>query len=152
MKSRPDSAVSKIVVRNLQRARRINVRDLERFAKAALARCLKIRKRVPTELMRLREISVLLVSDRRMTGLHRQFLGKSAPTDVLTFQHGEIVVSVETAARNARRFGNSLGQELRLYLVHGLLHLHGFDDRNNADAKKMEAAQWRILERADGLN
>jgi probable rRNA maturation factor len=142
----------RLTIRNAQRSIGINPVELEKFARKALALCLQIPKREPTELMRLREISVLFVSDWRMAALHRRFLGKSGPTDVLTFQHGEIVVSAETARRNARRFGNSLGGELRLYLVHGLLHLHGFDDGTKADAKKMEKVQRRILRRAAGLN
>ena len=80
-----------------------------------------------------------------MASLHRQFLNQSGPTDVLTFQHGEIFISIETARRQARAFGNSLTRELRLYIVHGLLHLHGFDDRKRTDARKMERIQKRIL-------
>ena len=80
-----------------------------------------------------------------MASLHRQFLNQTGPTDVLTFQHGEIFISVETARRHARVFGNSLARELRLYIVHGLLHLHGFDDRERADTRKMERMQSQIL-------
>lgn len=137
-----------ISIRNLQRGVKIDCANLEEFAQEALGLCFHLKKTMPTELTSSREISVLLVSDQRMTRLHRKFLSKSGPTDVLTFQHGEIVISVEMAARNARRFKNSLGQELRLYLVHGLLHLHGFDDQSEADARKMEVAQKRILRRA----
>ena len=146
MNSRPT-----ISVRNLQRSVRVNINSLEAFAGKALAECLRIRKKVQTELTLLRAVTVLLVSDRRMSWLHRKFLGKSGPTDVLTFQHGEIVISVETAVRNARRFKTSLRAELRLYLVHGLLHLHGFDDQTVSQAKKMVAEQQRIVART-GLN
>lgn len=137
-----------ISVRNRQRSVGVDIASLERFARKALDYSLRHKKRGATELMRLHAISVLLVSDRRMAELHRRFLGKRGPTDVLSFEHGEIVVSVETAVRNARRFRSSLGKELRLYIVHGLLHLHGFDDRTPADAQKMEATQKRILSRA----
>jgi len=102
-------------------------------------------KRKPTNLAKLREIFVWVVSDRRMAALHRQFVNQAGPTDVLTFQHGEIFISVETARRHARAFGNSLTRELQLYIVHGLLHLHGFDDRKQADARKMDRVQERIL-------
>jgi probable rRNA maturation factor len=64
---------------------------------------------------------------------------------VLTFQHGEIFISVETAKRNARAFGTSLLRELQLYIVHGLLHLHGFDDRTASAGRKIKAAQEKIL-------
>jgi rRNA maturation RNase YbeY len=80
-----------------------------------------------------------------MAWLHRQFLGQSGTTDVLTFQHGEIFISVETARRHARTFGNSLTRELQLYTVHGFLHLHGFDDRTKAEAREMQKIQEKIL-------
>ncbi len=98
--------------------------------------------------MRLGNIFVWLISDRRMSRLHRQFLGETGPTDVLTFQHGEIFISVEMAKRHARLFGNSIMRELQLYIVHGLLHLHGFDDRTQSGARKMKKAQEKILSRA----
>jgi probable rRNA maturation factor len=143
------AALPQITVRNLQRTALVNVGDLEKFAAKALRACLRLRTRKPTDLIRLSEIFVWLVSDRRMASLHRQFLNQTGPTDVLTFQHGEIFISVKTAGRHARVFGNSLAHELRLYIVHGLLHLHGFDDRKSADARKMERMQRRILTAAN---
>jgi probable rRNA maturation factor len=139
------AALPQIAVRNLQRTVPVSIADFEQFAAKALRACLQLRQRKPTNLTRLCEIFVWFVSDRRMASLHRQFLNQAGPTDVLTFQHGEIFISVETARRHARRFGNSFARELRLYVVHGLLHLHGFDDRKRADARKMERMQKRIL-------
>jgi probable rRNA maturation factor len=141
-------SLPRIAVRNLQRTVPVNVGYLENFAAKALRACLRLRRRKPTDLTRLREIFVLLISNRRMASLHRQFLRQTGPTDVLTFQHGEIFISVETARRHARIFRNSLGRELCLYIVHGLLHLHDFDDRKRADARKMERIQKRILSAA----
>jgi probable rRNA maturation factor len=138
----------KISVRNLQRKVRVTVVDLEKFARKALSLCLRMPPKEKTDLIRLPEISVLIVSDSRIASLHRQFMNESQPTDVITFQHGEIFVSAETARRNARRFGNSLARELCLYVVHGLLHLHGFDHHNEGSARKMEIAQRRILAEA----
>jgi probable rRNA maturation factor len=134
-----------ISVRNLQRKIRFNVGELETFAADAVQRCLQLRKAKRSDLCKLREVFVWLISDRRMAVLHRQFLGQSGPTDVLTFQHGEIFISVETARRHARAFGNSLTRELELYIIHGLLHLHGFDDQTPGEARKMRAAQEKIL-------
>jgi len=139
------AAAPQIGVRNLQRSVPVNVVDLEKFAAKVVRCCLQMDKRKPTNLANLREIFVWLVSDRRMGSLHRQFVNQTGPTDVLTFQHGEIFISVETARRHARAFENSLTRELQLYIVHGLLHLHGFDDRKHADARKMERMQKRIL-------
>jgi probable rRNA maturation factor len=106
---------------------------------------LQLQKGKQTDLRKSGEVSVWLISDRRMALLHRKFLGQLGPTDVLTFQHGEIFISVETAQRHARAFGNSLLRELKLYIVHGLLHLHRFDDQTPSKAHKMKAAQEKIL-------
>jgi probable rRNA maturation factor len=138
----------RINVGNRQRKIPVNAVGLENFAAKAVRRCLEAHKTKTTELATLRDIFVWLISDRRMTRLHRQFLGETGPTDVLTFQHGEIFISVEMAKRQARVFGNSLVRELQLYIVHGLLHLHGFDDRTRAQACKMKKAQERILRHA----
>jgi probable rRNA maturation factor len=140
---------AEIRVRNLQRIVPINAAAFEKFASKALPLCLALPKTKTTDLTRLREISVLIVSDRRIASLHRQFLNVSGPTDVITFSHGEIFISAETARRHAREFGNPLTRELRLYVVHGLLHLHGFDDSNKVGACKMEKAQERILKQAE---
>ncbi len=134
-----------IFVRNLQRKSRVNVVDLQVFVGKALDRCLQLHKKKETDLRKLTEIFVWLVSDRRMASLHQKFMHQTGPTDVLTFQHGEIFISVTTARTNARAFGSSLASELRLYIVHGLLHLHGFDDRTKAGARKMKKMQERIL-------
>lgn len=135
----------RIRVRNLQRKIPANVGELDTFAARAVQRCLQLRKQKRTDLRKSREIFVWLISDRRMAVLHRKFLGQAEPTDVLTFQHGEIFIGVETARRQARAFGNSLTRELKLYIVHGFLHLHGFDDRTPAEARRMKTAQEKIL-------
>jgi len=137
--------VPKISVRNLQRKISVNVAELERFSKYAVQHSLQLPKRRRTDLRKLSEIFIELISDRRMALLHRKFLGQSGPTDVLTFQHGEIFISVETARRHAHAFENSLLRELKLYIAHGLLHLHGFDDETPSESHKMKAAQEKIL-------
>ena len=135
----------KIEVRNLQRKIAVDVFDLQKFARKAAALCLRLPTKNKTELNKLSEVSVLFVSDRRMAALHRRFMNESGPTDVMTFHNGEIAISTDTAFRNARRFGNPLNRELRLYIVHGLLHLHGFDDRDEASTGKMRIAEEKIL-------
>ena len=120
------------------------------FAVKALRRCLQLHKRKPTDLDKLHWLFVWLISDRRMAQLHRKFMHRTGPTDVLTFQHGEIFISVETANRHARAFGNSLASELRLYIVHGLLHLHGCDDQTQTSARKMHKMQEKILRDCSG--
>jgi probable rRNA maturation factor len=142
--------VPEILVHNLQREISVNVAELEKFADDAVQNSLQLHQRQRTDLRKLRKVFVWLISDRRMALLHRKFLGQSGPTDVLTFQHGEIFISVETARRHARAFGNSLVRELNLYIVHGLLHLHGFDDQTPGKAHKMKVAQEKILRICSG--
>ena len=144
---RKSAAAPALRVRNLQRVVKINAVDLQKFAERALPLCLQI-QRDSSDLTKLREVSVLIVSDRRIASLNRQFLNERGPTDVITFRHGEIFISAKTARRHAQRFGNSFARELRLYVVHGLLHLHGFDDQAEAEARKMEMTQRKILEKA----
>jgi probable rRNA maturation factor len=142
--------VPEISVRNLQRTISVNAVGLQKFAARAVRHCLQVRKRKQTDLSKLPRIFVWLISDRRMARLHRQFLGQTGPTDVLTFRHGEIFISAETAKRHARLFGNSIMRELQLYIIHGLLHLHGFDDRTPAEARKMARRQEKILSDCSG--
>ena len=134
-----------IIVRNRQRKIRVNVGQLEAFGGDALKRCLELKKGKRTNLRKLNAVYVWLVSDWRISRLHLQFFGENSATDVITFHDGEIFISVETARRNGREFGNSLLSEIKLDIVHGLLHLHGFDDHRAADLRSMKNTQEKIL-------
>jgi probable rRNA maturation factor len=127
---------------------RVDVATLRHFAKRALDACLELPRRKSGGLSRLGQVEVVLVSDKRIAAIHQQFMNDAAPTDVITFQHGEIVISVETAKRQAQEFGTSVDHELRLYLVHGLLHLLGFDDKTAAAAKEMKRVQEKLVAEA----
>jgi len=133
-----------IEVRNLQRTVRISSRRLQRFAEIACALVWK-HKRPEAEMASVAKISVLIARDRRMAALHKEFCGLAGPTDVLTFQHGEIVISAETAARQARIFHSSLTAEIQLYLLHGLLHLAGFGDVTAQQRQQMQRLQNKLL-------
>src|SRR4051812_1218985 len=122
----------RIALTNRQRRTQLDVPALKRFAADALSLCLASASPGCSVLRTLREIDVLFISDARMAQIHRRFLNLAGPTDVITFEHGEIFISVDTAIRQAKRFGTTSEYELRLYLVHGLLHLHGFDDQSPA--------------------
>ena len=136
-----------ITVRNAQRRIRMDREALEEFCGRGLSEVRRLPKRKAGVLQTLGEVTVVLVSDRRMAAIHQQFLKTAGPTDVITFQDGDIFVSVETAKRNARQFGTSLRDEIRLYVVHGLLHLHGFDDTTPAKSRAMNSIQRRIFDR-----
>ena len=106
-------------------------------------------------------VEVVLVDDELISDLHDRYLSDPTPTDVITFPYddeetpelpgeprvlGEIVVSTETARRQAPDYlGNPVIESL-LYVIHGVLHLLGYDDHAEADRSKMDAAQHAILE------
>ena len=136
------NAWPQVSVLNRQRKVAVDRAELEAFARRALPFCARAGR---TALTSLSEIDVVLVSDRKISELHRRFMHIRGPTDVITFQHGEIFISVETARCQAEAFGTSLQDELRLYLVHGLLHLHGFDDHEQAARRRMQSVQKKIV-------
>ena len=105
-------------------------------------------KRKKSVLGQLPEISFVLVADARIAALHDEFMSDPTPTDVITFHHGEIVISAETARREARRRALPLPGELARYAVHGLLHLVGWSDADPGEAADMRAMQEKILRRA----
>lgn len=133
-----------IEVRNAQRTIPVSVPSLNAFAKIALSLAW-LRRRRGAEIASVSSVLVSIVGDKRMAQLHKEFCGIPGPTDVLTFQHGEIIISAQTARRQARNFQNSLNQELRLYLLHGLLHLCGYSDKNRQARALMEQIQRRLL-------
>jgi len=95
----------------------------------------------------LGEIGIVLVSDQRIAALHHEFMSDSTPTDVITFLHGEIVISAETARREAQRRKLPIPEEIARYAVHGLLHLAGWSDLDARAAAEMRSVQEKILRR-----
>lgn len=93
----------------------------------------------------LATLEVALVDDTTSGRVHRDFMDIEGPTDVITFHHGEIVIGVEVAQRQADEFGEPLPREILRYLVHGLLHLAGHEDEDPAQRTVMETAQESIV-------
>lgn len=90
-------------------------------------------------------IEVSIVDDQKIAQVHLDFMDIPGATDVITFAHGEIVVSSETARSYAREVGHSFERELFLYVVHGILHLAGHEDTNSVEKAQMESVQFSIL-------
>ena len=104
------------------------------------------------------ELSVAFVNDVQISEIHADFLDKQAPTDVITFQAdtqmqsaGEIIVSVDHALSRAKELDVCFSRELCLYLLHGWLHLSGYDDQSKLQRVKMRTAEqeaFAILDKA----
>jgi len=106
-----------------------------------------------------REMTLVLVDDDAIAELHQRHLGEVGPTDVLSFPlHepddvgmpqvpalGDVIVSLDTAAVQARRHGHAPWREVAVLAAHGLVHLLGFDHPDEAGWQPFEAAQARVL-------
>ena len=133
-----------VVLLNRQRRRRVSAARLRRVLGGA------------AEALRARgEVSLVLAGDRLLHRLNRDYRGKDRPTDVLSFPGdggeaglGDVVISVETAARNARSGGRTLARELDVLALHGFLHVLGYD--HETDDGTMERLERRLRERLLG--
>lgn len=136
------------MISNRQRRLPVDEDDLESFSRR-LARAVR---RSPND------FTVALVSDRRIQALNRRYRKQARPTDVLAFPLrdssrtngyvGDVAISVETARRNARRYRHSPQEEIKLLILHGVLHLMGYD--HESDRGQMNRRE-RHLRRRLGL-
>ncbi len=137
-------------IQNRQRKFRIPVRSLLVFA-GRVASALRLPEG---------EFTLLLANDRRIRQLNREFRRQDKPTDVLSFPcepvkgcpgeipyFGDVIISVETAHRQGLERGNTLEQELKVLLLHGWLHLLGYDHETDQGQmrRKEKALQKRLL-------
>ena len=96
-------------------------------------------------------LCLVFMNEAEHTALHLQFLNDPTPTDVMAFPYddedlcGEIVVNIDMAAQQCASFRKNFSQEILLYVVHGALHLIGFDDLCEASKQNMRIAEERIL-------
>lgn len=146
------------MILNRQRRVRVSLRPLERF----LA-CARRALHVPTD-----ALTVCFVSDAQMARWNRSYRGKNRPTDVLSFPSdglpkrrgtrirasrgaylGDVAIAPGVALRNARIFGRSLDDEMRILILHGMLHLLGYD--HETDSGQMDRRERR-LRRVLGLS
>lgn len=108
------------------------------------------------------ELSVLLTDDATIHPLNRDWRGKDRPTDVLSFSQiegeavpgaplvlGDVIISLETASRQAAERGHSLDREVQILLVHGIVHLLGYDHEEDDEAEEMEAIERAIHAKLD---
>ncbi len=140
-----------LVVANRQRVRRVDPRWLRDCAAVLLGELLGVEAY---------ELGVALVGAREMARINGQFLQHTGSTDVITFGygadrtdlaapqlHGEIFISVGDAVAQAAAWGTTWQSEVVRYLVHGVLHLQGFDDREPALRRVMKRRENQLLAR-----
>lgn len=138
-----------LTLRNRQTTRAVNTRLVRRITRALLADLLHLKDA---------DLGLFLVAAPEMTQLNEQYLRHAGPTDVITFDyaeattgdfppvlHGEIFVCVDEAVAQARRFRASWQAELVRLIVHGVLHLCGFDDHTPAARRAMKQAENGLL-------
>ena len=133
-----------VVITNRQRDRKLDTRRVRAVAEAALA-----------EAGQGAELGIHFVSAKRSAEVNWQFLQHEGPTDIITFDHGstparlfgEMFICVPEAVRQAAEFRTDWKQELHRYVIHGLLHLRGFDDREPAVRRVMKREENRLVRR-----
>jgi probable rRNA maturation factor len=127
---------------NRQRLLRVDARLLKALTKHALE-CVDAAANC--------NLSIVLVTDATMAKLNAQYHATPASTDVLSFDYGEgqgeLIISVEHVVVNACRFRTTPARELARYVAHGILHLHGYDDRTSQKRDRMQAAERHLLNR-----
>ncbi|MBP9853447.1 MAG: rRNA maturation RNase YbeY [Candidatus Omnitrophica bacterium] len=135
-----------IVITNLQKKIPLQVNPIKNIVQAILL-YLKIKNSV---------LSVVFVSSQKIRALNKKFLNRSYATDVLAFDlsdtknrsglTGDVIISTDAIKQNAKKFKSTEQQELVLYIIHGILHLSGYDDHNSKDIRRMRLKEQEILE------
>jgi probable rRNA maturation factor len=133
-----------ITIKNLQKKIPLSLRKVKAVAVKALSR----KGGCPSG-----QLYICFVDDRKIRRLNLKYLGKDSATDVLAFDESlnadtfcaDVVISTDTAAAASAIFGTSPSYEVYLYVVHGILHLIGYDDATAGQRKAMERESVRIL-------
>ena len=142
---------------------KIEITDLQDHVRLDKKMILQIVRRVIKEEGRsAKSLSIVLTDNRHIRDLNREYLGRNGVTDVISFPledldwpgghcsnggiNGEIIASAELAVQQAQTTNTDPRAELMLYLVHGLLHLMGYDDRKPEQARQMHAREDALLE------
>ncbi len=137
--------IPKVKIYQRQKAQNCDLKWLRLAIANAVPLCLQHVKGEDAPLASLPEVEASIVSDADIAQVHADFLDDPTPTDVITFHHGEIIVSADTAAREGPTHGLSFDHELCLYLIHGLMHLAGWDDHEPEEAAEMKRRQEAVL-------
>lgn len=140
--------LAQIIIKNLQKNKKIPVKakKIKNIVSKVLKSC---------NIKNFAEINIYFVDNRKIKALNRRYLNKDYPTDVLAFDiskdkdrlYADIFVSLDMAISNAKLFRTSATYELFLYIIHGILHLLGFNDSNPQEQKAMREKENYFLNR-----
>jgi len=135
----------KLEIINLQKLYPVDTKSIKKIARGVL----KFEKQDA-------ELNIVFTDNKRIKEINKTFLGHNYATDVITFAYdeasinndkasGEIIISVEMAKKLAQKHDCAVEGEIALYLVHGLLHLFGYNDKQRKEAKKMHQREGKLL-------
>ncbi len=137
--------MKQLSVRNQQRRYPVATREARTAAKVLMDELLELESY---------DLSILFVNESRMAQLNKTHLQHEGPTDIITFDyctltllHGELVICPAVASKHAQQYSATLGRELARYIIHGVLHLRGFDDQTPAARRKMKREENRLLQK-----
>jgi probable rRNA maturation factor len=130
-----------IEVRNLNKNHRINKKFIAKIA-GEVIRILNREK--------FSELSIVFLSDPAIKPINKKYRQRDRATDVLSFdlgKYGQVLISSDTALKNSRLFNTSFEEEIALYVIHGILHLSGYDDETKTGKDRMSKKEESILKR-----
>ena len=137
----------RIELYNRQEAIHLDMGYVEEAVKRALPLCFK-KAVAQSPLVSLEQVEVSIVCAEDISEVHARFLNDPTATDVITFDHGELIVSASMAEEKAVELGHSTEVELLLYVVHGLLHLGGYNDKSESEFREMSRIQEAIWKKS----
>lgn len=142
-----------VLIRNRQRNQKLDTREIRKFTQGVLNLLGCDRK----------ELSLVLVNDRQIAQINRDYLGRDKPTNVISFAMaegefgdmetgllGDVIVSVDTAFRHAADSGADPLDEVRYLIIHGILHIAGFDHETGAGGREMRKKEAEIFSALKG--
>ena len=133
----------------------ITLKNLQKNVPIPSAQILKLVKKAFRKLDSIPiTLSIVFVGTKRMRAINKEYLGHDHATDVLTFDLGdtcgEVIICPRVAAANAKAHQTSTESEIILYVIHGILHLAGFDDHKAKDILQMRRMENKLLGRHRG--
>jgi probable rRNA maturation factor len=140
-----------IYCRNLNSKRRIDLNKIKRAARITLEE----------EGKSSASVNIIIVSNQKIRAVNRKYLDRDRSTDVIAFPFeadlpgeagfapllGDVMISSDKAFSNAKVFGNTFREELLLYVVHGILHLTGYDDKTRKEERRMRKREDELVSR-----